>query len=243
MEKSDLNNQKIDIIFLILSAKNNKKHRDAQKNTWLKNCPFPYFFIVGDETAQKTIIKNNTIITNCKDTELPKKLLLAYKYINNNFSFSHAFACDDDTYVVLDRLVSCGYKKYMYMGTCYTFEKGTREGLGHAEGGAGFFLNKEAIERITQIPLDHPILEGPSDTAIGDLAKMYNIKLRSDDRFVQGYSIKKRHGELPTPFNQKITSHYVDPDLMYKIHVQFKQLNWRNELSKNLKFKQLKAFL
>jgi hypothetical protein len=131
--------------------------------------------------------------------------------------------------VVVERLLSCGFEDHMYMGTRW---------LDHAEGGAGFFLSREAIERFSQVPLDHETMTGPSDVAIGNLAKMYTVHLHEDDRFVQGYSSKKRHGELPTPSNDVITSHYLNPELMHKVHAQFTHQFWKRILVQDPKFQQ-----
>lgn len=240
MGRSALKNPKIKLIILILSEKNNKDRRDIQRQTWLKNINIHYRFVLGGEPKKAG---DSILWTDSPDDNLPRKLISAYQRISDRYDFDYIFTCDDDTYVVVDRLLSCGFEDHMYMGNCYTFEEGIREGMGHAEGGAGFFLSHEAIERIVQVPLDHELLTGPSDTAIGDLAKMYSIKLRSDDRFVQGYSIKKRHGELPMPFNEVITSHYLSPALFHMVHSQFTHQYWKRQLALDPKVQQAKALI
>lgn len=239
MVKCDSKNQQNNVIIVILSGKNFKERRQAQRETWLKNSGLEHCFILGG--AEEITQEPDILWVDCKDDELSKKLILAYKYLVKK-NFNYIFTCDDDTYVVVDRLLSCGFQEHEYMGTCYTFEEGIREGIGHAEGGAGFFLSRAAIEKITQIPIDHPIIAGPSDTTIGDLTKMYNIKLRDDKRFVQGYSIKKKHGEIPTLLNEKITSHYVSPELMHKIHADFTRLYWQNIMETDQHVRQSMAF-
>ena len=229
-----------DLVILILSSKDNKERRQAQRDTWLKNIHIPYRFILGIPFES---LESDSLWVNAEDTDLPEKLLIAYKTCLRKFDFKHIFTCDDDTYVVVDRLLNCGYEEHMYMGNKYTFKEGAREGKSHAEGGGGFFLSREAIERITQVPLDHELIDGPSDTAIGDLAKMYSIKLYNDNRFVQGYSTKKRHGELPTPLNNVITSHYLDAKLFHKVHSQFSHAFWSERLAKDLKVSQAKSII
>jgi len=213
------------IIILILSGKDNIDRRQAQRDTWLKNINVPFKFMLGGEESQEP----DVLWTDSPDDNLPRKLLSAYHRISNTSEFDYIFTCDDDTYVVVERLLSCGFEDHMYMGTRW---------LDHAEGGAGFFLSRKAIERFTQVPLDHPTLTGPSDVAIGHLAKMYTVYLHEDERFVQGYSNKKRHGELPTPLNDKITSHYLDSDLMHRVHSQFSHQYWKRMLAQDPKFQQ-----
>tara|TARA_Y100000034_G_scaffold117749_1_gene157542 strand:- start:3358 stop:4080 length:723 start_codon:yes stop_codon:yes gene_type:complete len=240
MERFVLKNRGNKVVILILSGKNNEDRRQAQRDTWLKNIEIPHYFVLGGPTDLK---EPDILWADSKDDNLPRKLLSAYQRISNRLDFDYIFTCDDDTYVVIDRLLSCGYENYMYMGECYLFKEEVNEGIGYAEGGAGFFLSREAIERITQVPLDHELIHGPSDTAIGNLSKMYNIKLRRDHRFVQGYSTKKRHGELPTPYNDKITSHYLDPELLRKVHAQFTHKYWRKHLKTDIKIHQAKTLL
>ena len=216
------------LLIVILSSANNIDRRQIQRDTWLKNINVPFKFILGNESETQ---EPDILWADSPDDNLPRKLISAY-HISKNFDY--IFTCDDDTYVVVDRLLNCGYENHMYMGTRWE---------GHAEGGAGFFLNRESIERLTQVPVDHPLLTGPSDVVIGKLAKMYTIHLHEDERFVQGYSDKKRHGELPTPFNDKITSHYLSPELFHKVHTQFTHQYWRRQLALDLKFRQVKSLL
>ena len=229
-ERCDLNNPKNKLIILILSGKNNISRRKVQQETWLKNIHIPYHFVLGGEEISQ---EPNVLWVDADDSELAQKLLRAYKYLLK-YDFDHIFTCDDDTYVVVERLLACGYEDHMYMGTRWE---------DHAEGGAGFFLNRESIERFAQVPIDHPSLIGPSDVAIGNLAKMYTVYLHEDNRFIQGYSSKKKHGELPTPSNDVITSHYITLQLFKKIHSQFSHLYWKKILAQDPKFQLAKAIL
>lgn len=240
MEKSISKNQN-ELIILILSGKNFKERREVQRKTWLKDTHIPYYFILGEKDPD--LKEDNILWVNTKDDELARKVILAYRDTLKNYDFSHIFTCDDDTYVVIQRLITCNYENHMYMGTGYTFSEGKRKGKKHAEGGAGFFLSQEAVKRITQCPIDHEILNNPSDIAIGDLAKMYDIKFHNDNRFIQGYSEKKTHGEFPTPFNNKITSHYVNQRLFYKIYSQFTHLYWKDKLYKHLRQRKIKTLI
>jgi hypothetical protein len=230
MERCDLKNPKNNkIIILILSGKDNKDRRDAQRQTWLKNTNIPYKFVLGNEADILEAQEPDILWTDSPDDNLPRKLISAYQRVSDRYDFDYIFTCDDDTYVVVERLLDCGFENHMYMGTRWK---------NHAEGGAGFFLSRETIERFTQVPLDHLILTGPSDVAIGNLAKMYTVNLHEDNRFVQGHSSIKRHGELPMPFNDKITSHYLGPELMHKVHTQFTRLYWKRMLAQDPKFQQ-----
>lgn len=220
------------LIFVILSGKNNKERRTILKQTWLKNLKFPYYFVLGEENDSK---ESNILQVPVKDNDLARKLLSAYKYLLEQFDFDYIFTCDDDTYVVVDRLLKCGYENHMFMGNFYTFQEGERKNLFHAEGGAGFFLDYESISRITQCPIEHKILDQPSDVAISDLASMYSVRIHDDKRFVQGYSTKKRHGEIPTPHNDKITSHYIPINMFAKIHSKFTHIYWKDKLNNLLK--------
>jgi len=98
---------KQDFILLILNCKKYEKKAKFQKLTWLKSLPLylKYYHIVGDEDLEceyKFDNTNNVLWIRVKDdyNSLPKKVIRAYKAINENFDYKYIFKTDDDQVLV-----------------------------------------------------------------------------------------------------------------------------------------------
>jgi len=129
------------IIITVLSCKKNASLRKCILNTWAKNISVEVFFIVGDNYTR---IEDNILYIDCPDDYLnhSHKQIDALRFLYDK-DFTHIFCCDDDTYVVIDRLLNCGYEDHDYMGaTVYTSNR-----VAYAYGGSGFFLSKKAVEK------------------------------------------------------------------------------------------------
>lgn len=92
-----------DIIVVILNCKKYKHKREKQLNSWIKKIPkkLKYFHIIGDENLKekyKIDKEENIIYVNCKDDylSLPKKVIIAYQAIEENFDYKYVFKTDDD---------------------------------------------------------------------------------------------------------------------------------------------------
>lgn len=213
------------LLIIILSSANNHERRDAQLKTWIKDLKnIPYYFLIGN--SSDTQIKSNFIFVNVKDNDLPNKLYEAYKFCLKNIDFDYIFTCDDDTYVVVDRLLTSGYENHDFMGTLYRYEEGDRKGLTHAEGGAGFFIGRSALQKMFSINASDLLKTSfASDTFISDLATESGISLTHHNDFNQGWSMEKRPGEIPRPNNSAITSHYMNRKQFFETYKSFHPAN------------------
>ena len=96
-----------DFILLIMNCKKYQKKASFQKKTWLPNIPsyLKYFHVIGNSSLKEeyNLDDNNNILwIKVEDdyNSLPKKVIRAYKAINELFIFKYIFKTDDDQILV-----------------------------------------------------------------------------------------------------------------------------------------------
>jgi len=133
------------MIILITSCWNNKKYREALRQTWLKDVHCPYLFLTGG--ARKVHIEDDILRLTANDgyNFVPEKQLEAFKYCLDNYQFNHIFICDDDAYVCMNRLLDSDYHLHDYYGggPVKMWDKPY-----YIHGGPGIVLSKKAIQAI-----------------------------------------------------------------------------------------------
>ena len=99
-----------DFILLIMNCKKYQKKAIFQKMTWLPRIPsyLIYYHVIGDETLDSEFkFDNEAKILWLKVADdynsLPKKVMAAYKAINDTFQFKYIFKTDDDQILVNDK--------------------------------------------------------------------------------------------------------------------------------------------
>ena len=92
-----------DFILLILNCKKYSFKALQQKQTWLLNLPsnIIYFHVIGDPLLNLDYsfnLENKILTVKTEDDyiSLPKKVIAAYKAINNKYIFKYIFKTDDD---------------------------------------------------------------------------------------------------------------------------------------------------
>jgi hypothetical protein len=95
-----------DFILLIMNCKKYANKSDKQKSTWLPNLPpfLKYYHVIGDElltTNYEFNHEQNLLTLKVPDdyNSLPKKVIGAYKAIDETHSFKYIFKTDDDQMV------------------------------------------------------------------------------------------------------------------------------------------------
>jgi hypothetical protein len=112
MEKKELFSKKNenDYILLIMNCKIYNYKADKQKATWLKTLPsyLKYYHVIGESTIEKEYVfdnDNSILYVNTQDdyNSLPKKVIAAYKAINETFEYKYLFKTDDDQILLNDK--------------------------------------------------------------------------------------------------------------------------------------------
>ena len=95
-----------DFILLIFNCEKYRYKAEKQKETWLQELPsnIIYYHVLGKPQLDKDYIidePNHILYVNVEDdyNSLPKKVISAYKAINNVYKFKYIFKTDDDQHV------------------------------------------------------------------------------------------------------------------------------------------------
>ena len=187
--------------------------RNSIRQTWLNDVPkdIDVKFFVGDINC------SDAINLPCLD-DYQNCYAKQFEMIKQATEYDYVFFCDDDTYIVIDRLLKSDFEQNDYQG----FPLQIEDEVVMAQGGAGFWLSNKAIKLILEI-------------GIGDIKTIYSdrlvarilhgkIPLKGDYRFNMGkYCNNVGFCNLtPNLSNQYITAHYVKPDKFKEIYEHFK---------------------
>ena len=170
----------------------------------------------------------DTVVLSCSDgyEELPEKVLEFFRYCVDRFEFKWLFKCDDDTYVVQERLAEILDLGKELVGSVHLDERGS------PSGGAGYLLSRRVVGLLAK---DRTLsLTGPEDIIIGEAA----IRLGAD--FHATPRLWSMNDRFPTPDNDMITSHWCSPGRLRALHsmlyetpriVQVTHVAWSDQIS------------
>ena len=199
-------------LIAIPSCHANGAARAACKSTWIAkwgNLVDIRFFIGKPKRRNQ----KDTIYLDVLDdyNSLPLKVKAVHAWALAN-GYTHVFKCDDDTFVHVPRLLASGYQREYYVGA--------RRSLFFAQGGAGYWLNAEAMRVLAKCPDHDWAVQKAEDIAVGFLLQG-KLPLTKDTRYVDT-RMGQTARETPTPKNEQITYHKTSPELMVEILKQFK---------------------
>jgi hypothetical protein len=135
-------------------------YHEAIRKTWVADLrgEFDYRFFLGD--IDRETEADEIILPKVPDDyhNLPLKTRESLRWALD-MGYDYVFRAFTDTCIHPQRLLACGYERYVYFGNFGTTElEKKREGYWPwASGGAGYFLKRPAIEKI--------IVEDPDDWA------------------------------------------------------------------------------
>jgi len=191
------------ILMCILSCQKYKNRRLACLETWVdeKHDNIKPIFVIGNENIKLPVLSDNILYTPCSDEydHLTHKVKWFCLWALTNYDFNYIFKCDDDSYVVFDRLYSLSESRFDYRG----FDIG-----GYASGGAGYFMSKRAAMAVAgKLNESH----AHEDLKIGKIIQSSGMSFIPDGNF-QPFNCT-----FPSADNTIITSHYCDINLMRRI--------------------------
>lgn len=202
------------ILVLICSCQKNREKRDNCRETWLKRKPdnIDYFFFLGGEQGEE----KDTLYLDCDDSyaELPAKMLFIFNLVltwGKLKDYDYVMKCDDDTYVVLDRLDSLLVGNPQVIGDYWISDYAPI-----LLGGAGYLIKTNVLKEIAK-KMEVSTKYG-EDQQVAIAAQKAGLTISRTDKLQQGNSI------LPTPENDQITAHWCGKDLMAYIYNGFEML-------------------
>lgn len=195
----------------ITTAAGYEHRRRACVSTWAKARPgVDIVFIIGNPHLNSPARAGDTLMLPCPDTypELPQKSRAFFQWAASQFSWTCLLKCDDDTYIVLDRL-----QAYEPTGDYVGCEPGGKW-RGYGSGGAGYMLSRRVTEYVAK-NLTCP--RGPEDKLVGEcIAQMRpRVPFTNDPRF-SPWSV--RTGIRPHSANDVITAHVGGGEAQWKAH-------------------------
>jgi len=209
------------VLIAIHASHSQPEQMQAQRETWLRKLYglADYKFFLGhphcdDADVVSLEIPDGPIWLNQRNG--PRTLVLnrktegLIKYAFEN-EYDYVFKCDDDTYVWPDRLLWSSFEKYDYSG--FVERHYAREiGFYHwAQGGAGYWLSRKAMDIIAQHGLH---LVAAEDFAVGQILARHGIHPHHDSRYIPGATPK----DLANPSQNVLTLHKVTPSEMHLLH-------------------------
>jgi hypothetical protein len=178
--------------------------QDACLETWMSHAnelpEVDAFFFTGQSPARR---QGTSIALGCRDdyAGLPTKVAHLMAYVCQHHPDAWVFKCDDDTFVVPDRLV-----EYVRDAPDFSGFVAEVDGIRYASGGAGYLLSPAAVRVVAYGLGKHET--GPEDVLVAQVLREEGIYVTPSDRF--GPYL----GHTPTPTNALITEHWVPPEIM-----------------------------
>lgn len=161
----------------VTSCQRDRHKQTAIRETWGQHCS-PVFFL-GTE-AGYPIYPDEVIVDAPDDYEhIPWKALAMCQRAYKNLT-EWLFVCAIDTFVDVENLRWSGFERYAYTGH--------RCDEGHASGGNGYWLSRDALKIIAD-KLCAP--RGYEDLWIGTVLAEHGIKCHHDPRY--GNGVISRH--------------------------------------------------
>jgi len=202
-------------IVLIKSCHRHAERRSACLDTWLPRLDWAdYLFLIGQPTpAQGAPVEVNSLACNVSD-EFPNiapKIRCGFLYaLESGCDF--AFVCDDDTYVVPERLRQSGYWRHDYVGFLRVNGLEYNGNRPYMQGSA-YWISARAMRYAVANPLlqRNGIID---DGAVGQ-ALYGNVPYVHDDRYFVGPECLEG---VPERTNKIITTHKCLPKQMRAVH-------------------------
>ncbi len=221
--------KKVRVLVGICSCNDAAGRRRACRETWLSH-PVPGIecrFFLGRRAPLAHEPDVVSLWVEDDYSHLPAKGLAFYQYALEHYDFDWLFKCDDDTYVVLDRLESLCNERYDLVGDMSLANRG------FPSGGAGYLMSRELVAGIVAHGGRVPAA-GAEDVIFGRLARELGARVHATPRLFLS------HVPAPHRLNDQVSAHWCSPGRLYGIEALFHDEpvavydavhpHWRDEL-------------
>lgn len=199
------------ILVAILSCHKRPAPAQVQRETWLRDATVDHRFFIG---RPKTKDEGDRVFLDVPDDirQQPLKQRAMVRWaLERDYDF--VFKCDDDTYVRVDRLLASGFEKWQYSGFVrWTTASRRPQEVEHAQGGAGYWLGREAMSLIWKYDR---ATNGAEDVNVALCLARCGVLPVHDPRY------RPDMETVPTPENDQITAHDCGEEDLRTIHSRF----------------------
>ena len=214
------------ILTTILTHSGTQKRANACLDTWVKDIQAPHdYFFYGDRAQSQAMHKTWNCTPDAGEDRgrLPEKTYKMLK-MSLDYEWDFLFKCDDDTYVSFNKLVKL-LSKYDFTQDLYIGSQIVTS-FPFGQGGAGYILTRSAVKKCLH-SLD-PFYQDQSknkiaeDYSVGLALRMEGVPLQHTPLLgTPDPNTAKQNQSVCVDAiikNNKITTHYVNPDTMKKIY-------------------------
>jgi hypothetical protein len=202
------NTAKQRFLIAICSAAKHVERRQACRDTWLTRLPanVAAFFFVGKSDI--ILNEDDVVLLDVPDDydHLAQKVREMFSHALREYDFEYLVKCDDDTYLVPERLPELVNGTKSVIG--YVWDNGNK----FLSGGAGYIIRSNCLAAISGAMSPREACE---DVAVTKAARSLGLAVSHTDRLQYG------HGRFPRENNNKVSSHWCKPDEMRRIHERF----------------------
>jgi hypothetical protein len=210
------------IIVGVLTRNEITARREACLATWVRRLDespdVTVVFLVGSEVDTPRL-EGNVLHLPCRD-DYDSLIYKVREFCRWALSqqFDYVFKCDDDTFVVVDRLLSFDPGGHDYIGIDPVDHVNPK----FASGGAGYWLSRRAVETVAGMDVETTIRE--SSTNGEDYCVYWVLKDRF--QFVNDLCFQawRQAHRFPRSSNEIITVHYIEPPEMHRLDRYFEDL-------------------
>lgn len=215
--------------------------KDAQRETWMYGCPVEHKFFMGRWEPPPTPYnvpgarmpgraddmqtyrpsppaqKPDEVWLDADDAKpaLSEKVVDIIRWVYQE-GYDFLFKCDIDTYLRPERLLASGFDKADYIG--HPIRRQWRRGpVEYAQGGAGFWMSRRAMEVFLEADQTHIPFEDAEDVRMGWLLAEAGMKLQQDFRYEPYLSLAR----APHTNNDIISTHKCNVEQMFIIDRRF----------------------
>lgn len=194
-------------LVIILGCHKRPEHREAQRQTWLKNLKCDYKFILGRRDTPGSP-REDELWFDVDDgyRALPYKVRAACEYAEL-LGYTNIFKADDDTYVFPERLLASDYSAYEYIGFFANVRipeawrrlwfMPPEENIIMACGDAGYWIGPEMISAIQTSEIWMNLFN--EDCRTGLIARNIGIEVLNDHRYIPIRGVNDYHQQATCP--------------------------------------------
>jgi hypothetical protein len=199
------------ILVGVCSCATHEERRRAVRETWLSKSPpgVQVVFFMGGDVPLKD--ETDVVVLPVEDSYelLSAKVHAFFRWAIREVDFDWLFKCDDDTYLVLERLHSIVPRTGRFVGA--EFQKDS----GYVSGGAGYLLARKVVEALAA---DQDIPKGGCEDVVFSTAALHHgHPYQVSDKLCCDCSRQPRQD------NDLVTCHWCSPAMLRMVYALFSQ--------------------